>query len=251
MYGTCTFINVYMTLCTNDLHVHVYLKKYLPEAMLIHTLPSGWDCWHTFLCTTMNICVMAGMGYMSCMYMYILVYTCMSRHVQLPPLFENTTNSNVQEFAHKRIIHSFPNLYEIPQLLFSFLMFIINSNVRMLFPGACVFSLYYMYRVPHQSSDAVKSSDHDPSVGSMNAISMPVPHKPRKTSTTLSSVYCTYTRNRVFVHVLLCSPFYHMNWDNACANSATLRCVYLGIKITNSNLVCRVWCKLLVERSFC
>ena len=44
-----------------------------------------------------------------------------------------------------------------------------------------IFVCVYYYRVPHQSSDAIKSSDYDPSVGSMNAISMPVPYKPRKT----------------------------------------------------------------------
>ena len=105
-----------------------------------------------------------------------------------------------------------------------------------------------MCRVPHQSSDAIKSSDHGPSVGSMNAISMPVPHKPRKTSTTLSSLYVyTYTESSICACTIVLA-IYHVNWDNACANGATLRCVYLGIK---NNLECIGWCKLLVERSFC
>ena len=104
------------------------------------------------------------------------------------------------------------------------------------------------YRVPHQSSDAIKSSDHGPSVGSTNAISMPVPHKPRKTSTTLSSLYVyTYTESSICTSAIVLA-IYHMNWDNACANGATLCCVYLGIK---NNLVCIVCCKLLVEHSFC
>ena len=72
--------------------------------------------------------------------------------------------------------------------------------------------------------------------------------QPRKTSTTLSSLYVyTYTESSICACAIVLA-IYHVNWDNACANGATLCCVYLGIK---NNLVCIVWCKLLVEHSFC